>query len=70
VAQATMMAAHAVMAADGRWVTNEKRLLSDAGLEVVNELLAEHGNRPEDLASLIDATRTACTTRLAVATSS
>ncbi|MFI5710722.1 nucleotidyltransferase domain-containing protein [Kribbella sp. NPDC051620] len=68
VAQAAMMAAHAVMAAEGRWVTNEKRLLSDAGLEVVDELLAEHGSEPEDLSSLIDAIRTACTTRLAAAT--
>jgi hypothetical protein len=70
VAQAAMMAAHAVMAAEGRWVTNEKRLLSDAGLQVVDELLAVHGNTPEDLASLIDAIRTACSTRLAAATSS
>jgi hypothetical protein len=68
VAQATMMAAHAVMAAEGRWVTNEKRLLSDAGLNSIDELLAEPGNGPEPLASVIDAARNACSSRLTIAT--
>ncbi|WP_328332465.1 nucleotidyltransferase domain-containing protein [Kribbella sp. NBC_00382] len=70
VAQATMMAAHAVMAAEGRWVTNEKRLLSDAGLNSINDLLANHSTDPETLTALIDTTRTTCSSRLALATSS
>lgn len=65
LAQATMMAAHAVMAAESRWVTNEKRLLSDAGLNSIDELLANRGSEPEALAALINATRTACNSRLA-----
>jgi hypothetical protein len=61
-----MMAAHAVMAAEGRWVTNEKRLISDAGLGSLDDLLTDLGKDPEDLASLIDAIRNLCSSRLAV----
>ncbi|GAA3575196.1 nucleotidyltransferase domain-containing protein [Kribbella ginsengisoli] len=68
LAQATMMAAHAVMAAEGRWVTNEKRLLPDAGLGSVDDLLLDFGKAPEDLASLIRSTRNVCSSRLATAT--
>ncbi|MEV6411848.1 nucleotidyltransferase domain-containing protein [Kribbella sp. NPDC051718] len=64
LAQATMMAAHAVMAAEGRWVTNEKRLISDAGLGSVDDLLTDLGKSPENLASLIVAARNACGSRL------
>jgi hypothetical protein len=57
LAQATTMAAHAVMAAEGRWVTNEKRLIADAGLSTVDELLAHLGEKPANLSSTIAAAR-------------
>lgn len=40
VAQAACQAAHAVLAAHGEWVTNEKQLLTRAGLRDTDELLA------------------------------
>jgi hypothetical protein len=39
VATAACQAAHAVMAASGQWVTNEKALLDRAGLRAVDEVL-------------------------------
>lgn len=39
IATATCMAAHAILAARGEWVTNEKRLLDRAGLREVDSLL-------------------------------
>lgn len=46
VAQATAQAAHAVLAARGEWITNEKNLLTRAGLGRVDEfsLDALHSN--------------------------
>jgi predicted nucleotidyltransferase len=40
IAVATCQAAHAVLAARGQWVTNEKRLLDRAGLRGMDQLLA------------------------------
>jgi hypothetical protein len=40
VATAACQAAHAVLAATGQWVTNEKALLDRAGLRAVDEILA------------------------------
>jgi hypothetical protein len=40
IAVAACQAAHAVLAAAGRWVTNEKTLLDRAGLRGVDEILA------------------------------
>ncbi|MEU3826390.1 nucleotidyltransferase domain-containing protein [Streptomyces sp. NPDC029080] len=40
VAVAATQSAHAVLAARGQWVTNEKRLLERAGLRAVDEILA------------------------------
>ncbi|MFJ6660068.1 nucleotidyltransferase domain-containing protein [Streptomyces sp. NPDC091377] len=40
VAVAATQAAHAVLAAQGEWVTNEKRLLERAGLRAVDDLIA------------------------------
>lgn len=39
LATSAMMSAHAVLAARGEWVTNEKRLLERAGLRDVDELI-------------------------------
>ncbi|MFI7340723.1 nucleotidyltransferase domain-containing protein [Streptomyces sp. NPDC050085] len=42
VAIAAMQAGHAVLAARGEWVTNEKRLLARAGLRGVDQLLVDN----------------------------
>ncbi|MFD0314299.1 nucleotidyltransferase domain-containing protein [Streptomyces flavalbus] len=52
VALATTQTAHAVLAARGEWVTNEKGLVRRAGLDAVDDLLS--GLRP-DPGSLVDA---------------
>jgi hypothetical protein len=41
VVQAATMAAHAVLAARGEWVTNEKTLLARAGLGDLDAIVAE-----------------------------
>jgi len=41
IAVAASQAAHAVLAAGGQWVTNEKTLLDRAGLRGVDEILAD-----------------------------
>lgn len=41
IAQAACQTAHAVLAARGEWVTNEKRLLARAGLRDVDRLIAD-----------------------------
>ncbi|MFB6674762.1 nucleotidyltransferase domain-containing protein [Streptomyces sp. NPDC056390] len=51
VAVAAMSAAHAVLAARGAWVTNEKRLLERAGLLGIHSVLA---GTSADLADVID----------------
>lgn len=49
VAQAATHAAHAVLAARGEWVTNDKTLLSRAGLEEVDLVVAGMTADPQDL---------------------
>ena len=51
LAVAATQAGHAVLAARGEWVTNEKRLLERAGLRDVDALVAQiaHGSVPEAL---------------------
>lgn len=61
-AQATMCMAHAICAAQGIWVTNEKRLLDDAGLTDVDRLLATAGDRT--LEATVTAIRDICRARL------
>ncbi|WP_428955356.1 nucleotidyltransferase domain-containing protein [Streptomyces sp. cg35] len=51
VAVAAMQAGHAVLAARGQWVTNEKRLLERAGLRGIDALLAD---RSLGLGELVD----------------
>ncbi|AEW97381.1 MULTISPECIES: nucleotidyltransferase domain-containing protein [Streptomycetaceae] len=54
VATAACQAAHAVLAARGRWVTNEKRLLADAGLREVDAVLAGRTATPASLTEALD----------------
>ncbi|OEU88872.1 DNA polymerase subunit beta [Streptomyces abyssalis] len=55
IAVAAMQHAHAVLAARGDWVTNEKTLLDRAGLRGVDGVLAAAGTQPEALAAAVDA---------------
>ncbi|WP_282943770.1 nucleotidyltransferase family protein [Cellulomonas endometrii] len=49
--------AHAVVAARGEWVTNDKRLLTAAGLGPVDAVVAGAGTAPGALADAVDAVR-------------
>jgi predicted nucleotidyltransferase len=60
VAQAASQAAHAVLAARGEWVTNEKTLLTRAGLRQVDEFLADAQPDSAVLRGVVDRTRAAC----------
>ncbi|PJE96167.1 DNA polymerase subunit beta [Streptomyces carminius] len=52
-ATAAVQAGHAVLAARGEWVTNEKRLLERAGLRGVDGVLAGLDTGPERLAAAV-----------------
>ncbi|WP_066940065.1 nucleotidyltransferase domain-containing protein [Microtetraspora fusca] len=54
VAVAAMQTAHAVLAARGEWVTNEKRLLQRAGLRDIDAIVATLRPEPEALTRAID----------------
>ncbi|MCA6091978.1 nucleotidyltransferase domain-containing protein [Streptomyces sp. SCA3-4] len=58
IATAACQAAHAVMAARGQWVTNEKTLLDRAGLRAVDDVLGDIDPDPQALTAAIDATAT------------
>jgi predicted nucleotidyltransferase len=60
VAQATSQAAHAVLAARGEWITNEKTLLTRAGLRQVDEIIATAKPTPEALLDVVARARAAC----------
>ena len=64
VAQATSQAAHAVLAARGEWITNEKQLLTRAGLRRVDALIAAAGPDPAVLRDLVDGSRCLCSDAL------
>jgi predicted nucleotidyltransferase len=53
LATAAVQTGHAVLAARGEWVTNEKRLLDRAGLRGVDEVMAGVGRRPGALAAAL-----------------
>jgi hypothetical protein len=55
IARAACETAHAVMAASGQWVLNEKALLDRAGLRGVDQVLANLTADPAVLTSAIDA---------------
>jgi predicted nucleotidyltransferase len=60
VGQAASQAAHAVLAARGQWVTNEKRLLTRAGLRQVDEFIAMAGPDPDVMYAVVDRSRVLC----------
>jgi hypothetical protein len=53
IAIAACQAAHAVLAARGEWITNDKRLLDRAGLRGVDEILAGLTAEPQALAGAV-----------------
>ncbi|GAA3740810.1 putative nucleotidyltransferase [Spinactinospora alkalitolerans] len=55
VATAAVQAGHAVLAARGAWVTNEKTLLDRAGLRGVDAVIAGMDSDPESLAAAVTA---------------
>ena len=69
VAQAASQSAHAVLAARGQWVTNEKTLLTRAGLRRIDEFLATANPEPAALREVVDRSRTLCLRTLRAATS-
>ncbi|NHI10285.1 DNA polymerase subunit beta [Streptomyces sp. KO7888] len=54
LALATTQTAHAVLAARGEWVTNEKGMVGRAGLDGVDALIAALAPEPESLARAVD----------------
>ncbi|MGW4564344.1 nucleotidyltransferase domain-containing protein [Streptomyces sp. NPDC004561] len=53
IATAAAQAAHAVLAAHGEWVTNEKRLLERAGLREIDAVVGALGADPDTLAGAV-----------------
>lgn len=60
VGQAAAQAAHAVLAARGQWVTNEKRLLTRAGLRQVDDFIAMAGPAPGVMSEVVERSWTLC----------
>lgn len=67
-AQAASQAAHAVLAAQGEWITNEKTLLPRAGLDEVDAIVAGAGRTASGLERAVADVRELCRQRLADAT--
>lgn len=64
---AVTQTAHAILAARGQWVTNEKTLLTRGGLDSVNQVIAEPASSPPDLIRTVAATRQLCEATLRAA---
>ena len=60
VAQAVSQAAHAVLAARGQWITNEKQLFTRAGLRQIDEFIALAQPGPGVLREVADRSRALC----------
>jgi hypothetical protein len=62
--QAATQSAHAVLAARGEWVTNEKTLLARAGLDAVNGIVTDLTPTPDGLTSATETMRDLCAATL------
>ena len=60
IAQAAAHSAHAVLAARGEWVTNEKTLLTRAGLRSIDDFIAAARPDPAALRDMVDRSQAAC----------
>ncbi|WP_138444358.1 nucleotidyltransferase domain-containing protein [Sinomonas susongensis] len=67
VARAATCAAHAVLAARGIWVTNEKQLFKRANVDGVDELLAAATPEAAVLCAVVEKVRTVCLSALQAA---
>ncbi|PRW61887.1 nucleotidyltransferase domain-containing protein [Actinopolyspora mortivallis] len=63
--QAASQSAHAVLAGRGEWITNEKRLLSRAGLEELDVIVRRA--RPDSLGETVRAARALCSAAVTAA---
>ena len=68
IAQGASQAAHAVLAARGEWVTNDKTLLTQAGLRQVDEFLAIAEPDPGLLRQAAERSRALCVEAVTAAT--
>jgi hypothetical protein len=60
VAQAATQSAHAVLAARGEWITNEKTLLTRAGLRQIDEFITAAHPDPDALRDLVNSAQATC----------
>jgi len=67
IAQAASQAAHAVLAARGEWVTNDKTLLTRAGLRQVDEFVAVREADPGLLRDAVERSHALCSRTLRAA---
>jgi hypothetical protein len=65
IATAACQSAHAVLAADGQWVTNEKALLDRAGLRGLDEVMAGLTPDADRLTKIVDAAEALLTVAIA-----
>ena len=68
VGQAASQSAHAVLAARGQWITNEKTLLTRAGLRQVDEFIAIASPDPDVMREVTEGSRALCLDALREAT--
>ena len=68
LAQAASQTAHAVLAARGKWVTNEKTLLTRAGLTDIDQIIATAQPVPDDLDHALARTHALCQAAVLAAT--
>jgi predicted nucleotidyltransferase len=57
LSEAACHTAQAILARRGEWVTNEKQLLTKAGLRAIDQVVAELGTEPESLLRATDRAR-------------
>jgi hypothetical protein len=69
VVQGASSAAHAILAARGQWVRNEKSLLVRAGLADLDQICTAASSDRERLQEMVDGSRRRCETELAKARS-
>jgi hypothetical protein len=60
IAQAASQTAHAVLASRGEWVTNEKTLITRAGLRQIDDLVAMAQPTPEALLDIVARVHAVC----------
>lgn len=58
--QAASQSAHAVLAARGQWITNEKQLFARAGLREIDDVIALVQPEPGALREVVDRSRVLC----------